>query len=290
MRRNSRTLWILSTVITAALLSPLASAQTLKTTLIASAYTKPLYVCSPPGDIHRLFVVEQDGRIRIIKNGLVLTLPFLDITAQVVSGGEQGLLGMAFHPSYASNGRFYVSYTDTSGASVVRQYHVSANPDVGDPASFTTIFGPLAQPQSNHNGGCLQFSRDGFLYYGLGDGGGANDSGAGHAPGGNAQSPSTYLGKMLRLDVDAPAPYVPASNPFANPNDGVLDLIWALRTAQSVALQLRPQHRRPVHRRRRTRNAGGNRLPTRCELRRRELRLELHGGLELHGQFRLHMQ
>ena len=204
-----------------------AAAQSLTSTLVASGFQSPVYVCSSPGDTQRLFVVEQGGAIWIVKNGATLAVPFLDLGAIVLSGGEQGLLGMAFHPSYASNGRFYVSYTDSNGSSVIRQYHVSANSDVADSANFITIFGPYPHPQANHNGGNLQFGPDGKLYFGLGDGGNFNDVGPGHAPEGNAQSPATYLGKLLRFDVDVPPPYVPADNPFVDPNDGVLDLIWA---------------------------------------------------------------
>ena len=203
-----------------------AGAQQLATTLVASGFSAPTFVTSPPGDASRLFVVEQAGRIRIVANGQVLATPFLDIDPKVQSGGEQGLFSMAFHPAYPADPRFWVSYTGNGGPSILEQYVVSANPDVADAASGTIVYGPLPQPQANHNGGQIQFGPDGFLYFGLGDGGGANDSGTGHAPGGNAQSPTTDLGKMLRIDVDNPST-APASNPFATPTDGVNDLIWA---------------------------------------------------------------
>ena len=212
-------------------LSTTPAAQTgLGTVQVASGFSRPLYLVSPPGDLERMFVVEQRGKIKIIKNGTTLATPFLDVGNGGLgllgsAGNEQGLLGLAFHPDYASNGRFFINYTDSGDDTVVAEYTVSANPDIASTTS-TTIIGPIFQPQSNHNGGCLQFSpADGMLYIGMGDGGGSNDSGPGHAPGGNAQSPSTLLGKMLRLDVDIPFPHIPASNPFIGQPE--LDPIWA---------------------------------------------------------------
>lgn len=206
-----------------------AEAQTLQSTLVQSGLTEPLYVCSPPGDTHRLFVVEHAGKIKIIKDGVLLGTNFIDLDP-IVAGGtgsdERGLLGLAFHPDFANNGKFYVDYSDLNSATVIRQYTVSANPDVADTASFVTIFGPYADPQSNHNGGCLQFGPDGKLYVGLGDGGNANDTGTGHDPTtGNAQSMSTYWGKMLRFDVDNPPTYVPAGNPYPS---SAIPLAWAI--------------------------------------------------------------
>jgi glucose/arabinose dehydrogenase len=170
----------------------------------------------------RLFVVEQGGYIRIVQsNGSVLATPFLDINTQVSAGGEQGLLGLAFHPKYASNGFFYVNYTDTSGDTHVARFQVSGNPDVANGGSELTIL-TVAQPFSNHNGGDLAFGPDGYLYIALGDGGGAND------PGDRSQNGAEMLGKMLRIDVDGGSPYaIPAGNPFVGP-DGILDEIWAI--------------------------------------------------------------
>lgn len=206
-----RTLIPLCTL-TVLLCAPLASAQNVKSTLVSGGFTNPIYACAPAGDTQRLFVVEKAGFIKIIKNGTTLGTVFLDIDAIVNSASsERGLLGMAFHPNYASNGFFYVSYTDNAGSSVIRQYTVSGNPDVADPLSGVVIYGPLAQPQSNHNGGCIQFGPDGKLYFGLGDGGNANDTGTGHAAGGNAQSLGTDLGKMVRFDVDIGSPYQPVN-------------------------------------------------------------------------------
>ncbi|MFN0009750.1 MAG: PQQ-dependent sugar dehydrogenase [Planctomycetota bacterium] len=211
---------LLSASVLALILAGSAQGQILRSTLVQSGFTQPLYVTSPPGDTHRLFVVEHAGVIKIIKDGVLLGTPFMNIDAIVgggqVSSDERGLLGLAFHPNFATNRKFYVDYTDTTGATVVREYLAdSLNPDIADTASFTTILGPLQDPQSNHNGGCLQFGPDGMLYVGLGDGGAANDSGSGHPPIGNGQSLATYWGKILRIDVDNAPTYVAAGNPFA---------------------------------------------------------------------------
>jgi glucose/arabinose dehydrogenase len=206
-----------------------ATAQTLTKTLVSGSVSGVAYATSPPGDTSRVFAMRLNGQISIIKNGVLLGTPFLNLGVGglnlITTGGERGLLGLAFHPNYASNGFFYVNYTNLAGDTVVARYTVSANPDVADTGSGTTVIGPIDQPQSNHNGGCLQFGPDGMLYIGMGDGGNGNDQGTGHAVGGNAQSGATLLGKMLRLDVDLPFPHVPASNPYVgDPN--VLDEIW----------------------------------------------------------------
>ena len=159
-------------------------------------FDQPLYVTAPPGDTTRLFVVEKTGVIRVVKNGSLLPAPFLDISGLVSGGGEQGLLSMAFDPRYASNGRFYVDYTDVSGDTRVVRYRVSGgNPDVADPASARVLL-RVTQPYSNHNGGQLQFGPDGRLYVGMGDGGSGGD------PQHRAQDPRTRLGKLLRLNVN----------------------------------------------------------------------------------------
>ncbi len=176
--------------------------------LVTAALDAPLFVTAPPGDTTRLFVVEQGGRIRIVRHDTLLPDPFLDVSRHIVSGGEQGLLSLAFHPSYAQNGRFYVYFTGSHGDTRVVRYLVSADPAVGDSTSGDTILA-FPQPFSNHNGGLLLFGPDGKLYVGLGDGGSGGD------PLGNGQSLGTVLGKILRLDVDLPAPYIPADNPFA---------------------------------------------------------------------------
>jgi hypothetical protein len=191
---------------------------------IASGFANPTYVTSPPGDFDRLFVTEQfTGRIQIVERGVVLTTPFLSVSGKnSSSGNERGLLGLAFHPRYAQNGRFFVYYTRLSdGASIIERYNVSANdPNVADPASGVLVIPPISQPFSNHNGGCLQFGRDGYLYVGLGDGGSAGD------PSCNAQNGQSLLGKILRLDVDSANP-VPPTNPFVG-NPAFRAEIWAL--------------------------------------------------------------
>ncbi len=216
-------------VLAAALLAPPARAQTLTKTLVVSGLPNALFVTSPPGDLDRIFVVRQTGQIHIVKNGTLLGTPYIHLGVgganKITSGGERGLLGLAFHPDYAQNGFFYVNYTNLGGHTMVERYTVSANPDIADLGSAVTVIGPINQPQSNHNGGCLQFGPDDMLYIGMGDGGNANDQGAGHAAGGNAQSGGTLLGKMLRLDVDLPFPHIPPTNPYVgDPN--VLDEIW----------------------------------------------------------------
>ncbi len=159
----------------------------------------------------RLFVIEKVGRIRIIANDQLREAPFLDISERVGSNGnEQGLLGLAFHPQYQQNGRFFVNYTDTNGDTVIARFQVSGDPNVADPGSEVKLLG-VGQPFANHNGGVLAFGPDGYLYAGLGDGGSAGD------PMGNAQKTDRLLGKVLRLDVDSADPYaVPADNPFGN--------------------------------------------------------------------------
>jgi glucose/arabinose dehydrogenase len=185
---------------------------------VTAALASPVDLTAPANDA-RLFIAEQPGRIRIIRDGVLLPTPFLDITAKVGAGGERGLLGVAFHPSYTSNGLFFVSYTDTQGTSIIEGYRVSADPDRADPAPARTVL-TVPQPHSNHNGGQIAFGPDGMLYVGLGDGGGGGD------PGGHGQNPNTLLGALLRIDVDGAVPYrIPPDNPFAN--GGGRPEIWA---------------------------------------------------------------
>jgi glucose/arabinose dehydrogenase len=188
---------------------------------VARGLSNPLHLTAPAGD-DRLFVVEQSGRVRIIRDGVLLAQPFLDITARVASVGEQGLLSIAFHPRYPTNGYFYVSYTDRAGDTRIERYSVSpANGDVADPASAKLVLS-VVQPYPNHNGGLVLFGPDGMLYVGLGDGGGGGD------PQNNGQRTATLLGKLLRLDVDGGTPYaIPAGNPFVG-QAGVRAEIWAL--------------------------------------------------------------
>ncbi len=171
----------------------------------------------------RLFVVEQSGRIRIIKDGVLLSTPFLDISGRVSCCGERGLLSVAFPPGYASKGYFYVDYTDTAGDTVVARYHLTANPDVADPSSEEIVL-TIDQPYSNHNGGQLAFGPDGYLYIGMGDGGSGGD------PHNHAQNPNSLLGKLLRIDVETGNPLtytIPATNPYTQ-TAGYRREIWAL--------------------------------------------------------------
>jgi glucose/arabinose dehydrogenase len=166
-------------------------------------------------------MLEKQGRIRILKDNVLLDPPFLDITDRVGSGGsEQGLLGLAFHPNYSQNGFFYVNYTDLNGDTVIARFQVSANDaDRADPASELRLL-QVNQPYPNHNGGGMAFGPDGYLYLGLGDGGSAGD------PQNHAQSLDSLLGKMLRIDIDRGEPYaIPPDNPFSQ--GGGLPEIWA---------------------------------------------------------------
>jgi glucose/arabinose dehydrogenase len=175
-------------------------------------FQSPLYVTAPRGDTRRVFVVEQGGVIRVVRGGHVLPRPFLDISRLVTSGGEQGLLSMAFAPDYARSRRFYVYYTDRSGRQRVVEYR-RRTADVADAGSARLVM-RMADPEENHNGGLLVFGPDRLLYIGTGDGGGANDQ---HGSRGNGQNLGTLLGKILRIDprrAAGRAYRVPRSNPF----------------------------------------------------------------------------
>lgn len=188
----------------------------------ASGFSSPVDIASAGDD--RLFIVERQGYIRIVElDGTVLPDDFLDINTQIEAGyQEQGLLGLAFHPNYADNGYFYVNYTDEDGNTVVSRFTVSAiNPNIADPATELIIY-TADQPFTNHNGGCIKFGADGYLYIGLGDGGSGGD------PGNRAQNPENKLGKMHRIDVDGGTPFaIPTDNPFALATD-TLPEIWAI--------------------------------------------------------------
>jgi glucose/arabinose dehydrogenase len=177
-------------------------------------FQAPLYVTAPPGDRRRIMVVEQGGRIVVVRGGRILRTPFLDLSGIVTAGGEQGLLGLAFDPEYASSGRLYVYFTRRDGRQEVAEYRRGASADVARPGSRRTVL-VMADPASNHNGGDLKFGPDGLLYIGTGDGGGANDQ---FGRRGNAQNRGSLLGKILRIDPVARggrAYTVPSSNPFA---------------------------------------------------------------------------
>lgn len=186
--------------------------------LVAEELSFPLYLTSPPGD-SRLFILEKGGRIRIVRNDSLLPEPFLDISSQVSNGSEQGLLGLAFHPDYAANGRLFIDYTDTDGDTRIVEYHVGADPEHADAASARILL-TIAQPYSNHNGGQVAFGPDGYLYIGMGDGGSGGD------PQGHGQDPGDLLGSILRIDVNGAAPYaVPPDNPWAD-SAGARGEIW----------------------------------------------------------------
>jgi glucose/arabinose dehydrogenase len=209
-----------------------SSTFTLRAQQIVEGLASPVYLTAPKND-QRLFIVEQPGRIRIVKDGAILATPFLDITDRVVSGGERGLLSLAFDPAYATNGRFYVYYTGAQGDIFVDRFTVSADPDVANTAS-DRVLTIQHRVNSNHNGGLLLFGPDGMLYLGTGDGGGAGD-----VPN-NAQNIDVLLGKILRLDV-ATLPYtIPAGNPFSGQPGA--DEIWAygLRNPWRFAFDVPP--------------------------------------------------
>jgi glucose/arabinose dehydrogenase len=191
-------------------------------TLLAEGFSLPLYLTHANDGSNRLFVVEKDGIVRIIQNGAVQDVPFMDIDSLVGSNrNEQGLLSIAFHPDFANTGRLFVNYTDNSGDTVVAGYDVTADGQLVDLATAQVIL-TIPQPHANHNGGQLQFGPDGYLYIGTGDGGSAND------PYSNGQNPAALLGKMLRIAVDGEPPYqIPADNPFLDQAD-FLPEIWSL--------------------------------------------------------------
>jgi glucose/arabinose dehydrogenase len=197
----------------------------------ATGFVSPLAFVQDPTDSSVQFVVEQRGRIRVIRDGTVLGTDFLDLTAAVRSGGEQGLLGLAFPADTGLTGRFFVNFTNTDGHTVVARFRRSSNPVVADASSRFDLRwnGPLGpplipQPFANHNGGHLAFGPDGYLYVGLGDGGSGND------PSHFAQNRGALLGKMLRVDVGVPDSHsigyvVPADNPFVS--GGARPEVWS---------------------------------------------------------------
>ncbi len=185
---------------------------------------QPVGLSSAPGDA-RVFVIEQPGRVRVIKNGALLPTPFLDLREEsggpVLDGGERGLLGIAFHPDFRDNDRFYVNYTRLpDGDTVIAEYRATFGTDVADPGTGRIVL-VIDQPFSNHNGGWIEFGTDGMLYVGMGDGGSSND------PGDRAQDDTEMLGKMVRIDVDTRTGTkqygIPANNPFASSADGPND-------------------------------------------------------------------
>ena len=206
-----------------------AEAQ-LQAQVYASGFQSPVAFVQDPTDRTVQFVVQQAGRIRVVRNGAILGNDFLNLTGAVLCCGERGLLGLAFAPDYASSGRFYVNFTNASGDTVVARFARSSTPLVANASSRFDLqlegkrrF--ISQPFSNHNGGHLAFGPDGYLYIGLGDGGSGND------PDHRAQNPNVLLGKMLRIDVNVPDDHafgymIPQDNPFLA-GHGARDEIWA---------------------------------------------------------------
>jgi glucose/arabinose dehydrogenase len=196
---------------------------------VATGLVFPLYLTAPEGD-PRLFIVEKGGTVRIVAGGAVLPSPFLDLSAQVSTGSEQGLLGLTFHPQYAANGRFVVHYTDVAGDTRVSGFRVSGDPNLADAASEVEIL-RADQPFPNHNGGQVIFGPDGYLYVMLGDGGSSDD------PGGRGQSLADLFGSILRIDpLEAGGYAVPDDNPLVG-TMGALPEIWSygLRNPWRVA-------------------------------------------------------
>ncbi len=272
----------------AALCAPAASAAVIWNK-VYSGFSSPLEITHAHDGSQRIFVVQQSGKIRIIKGGAVLATPFLDLGPSpggldaIAASNEQGLLGIAFHPQYATNRQFYVNYTRKSdGATVIARYLASAgNADVADPASGTILL-TIAQPEANHNGGAIKFGPDGFLYIGMGDGGGGNDQ---HGTIGNGQDKSTLLGKILRIDVDnggANSYAIPPGNPYASGVGGRRE-IFAIGVRNPWRMSFDRANGDfwfgdvgPERGRGSGHASGGNR-------RGRELRLAHHGGHQLHG-------
>jgi glucose/arabinose dehydrogenase len=200
---------------------PPATSNSLRLQTVTAVLSSPVFLTAPTGDVGRLFIVEQGGLIRILNSldGTPRATPFLDVAGLIVTGGEQGLLGMAFDPNYAGNGRFYIYYTNTAGDIVIARYGVSSNPDIAN-AGAQAILKTIAHPTNqNHNGGMLAFGPDGCLYAGIGDGGGRGD------PNGNAQNTNSLLGKILRLDPETGSA-CGTDNPFANGTGGAPE-VWS---------------------------------------------------------------
>ncbi|AZA86171.1 T9SS C-terminal target domain-containing protein [Chryseobacterium shandongense] len=193
-------------------------AQSINLEEFATGFTAPVEITH--ANDNRMFVVQQNGIIKIVQpNGTLNSADFLNISSKITYGGERGLLGLAFHPQYATNGYFFVYYNDTSGNITVARYTRSSNPDVAD-ATTEKIILNQPKPFSNHNGGSIHFAPDGYLWIVTGDGGSGGD------PNNNGQNKNSLLGKLLRLDINSSGPYnIPPGNPFVGV-DGA-DEVWA---------------------------------------------------------------
>ena len=201
---------------------------------VAGGLAAPLAVMSAGDGSGRIFVVQQGGQIRIVRDGVLVAAPFLDIATRITSGGERGLLGLAFHPQFPSDPRLFVDYTDTNGDTQVSSFSVDpAHPDAAVPSSEIKLL-HIAQPYPNHNGGAVVFGRDGYLYISTGDGGSEGD------PHGYGQSLTTLLGKIVRIDVDHTAGdrhyAIPAGNPFAGRADALPEIfLYGLRNPWRIS-------------------------------------------------------
>ena len=191
--------------------------------IVKHRFSKPVFLTASPDDTNRLFVVEQEGYIRIVQEDSVLSTPFLDINEKLSTGGERGLLGLAFHPRFSSNGRLFVNYTRAQdGATVIAEYHASSNSN--RVTLNESVLLVILQPYGNHNGGMIAFGPDQYLYIGMGDGGSGGD------PTNYAQNQNELLGKLLRIDVDQQRPYgIPPDNPLVKGNGRPEIFSWGLR-------------------------------------------------------------
>lgn len=217
---------VIFNVIRSFILRPGSTAENFRLVEVVSGFTRPLYLTHAGDGSGRLFVVEQDGLIRIIQNGQIAAEPFLDIKTLVNrDGSERGLLGLAFHPQFAENGQFFINYTGLNGDTVIARYMVTTDDPNRANSSSAAILLTLDDPYPNHNAGQLAFGPDGYLYIGTGDGGSAGD------PQGNGQNTRALLGKMLRIDIDGGEPYrIPNDNPFINDSRFAPEIwAWGLR-------------------------------------------------------------
>jgi glucose/arabinose dehydrogenase len=221
-----------STTTTSVNAAPETSPEIFRLEKVADGLVAPIGMANAGDGSNRYFILEQPGRIRIIKDGKLLQEPFLSVESKLAEMGksysEMGLLGLAFHPDYKNNGRFFIYYSAPAKQeglhhkSILAEYKVSSNPDKA--ATRERVIMEFPQPESNHNGGHLVFGPDGYLYVGIGDGGGAGDK---HGTIGNAQDTDNLLGTIIRIDVNAGDPYgIPADNPFRN-DESKRDEIWA---------------------------------------------------------------
>ncbi len=198
---------------------------TLNLELVVDGLSSPVLMIDPDDGTGRMFIVQQSGQVLIRQDDAVLEQPFLDISGQISTDSEQGLLSIALHPDFANNGQFFIYFTDADGNTQIERWTVSSDdPNIADPATAETIL-TVEQPAPNHNGGLLLFGPDGYLYVGLGDGGGQGDQD------GNAQNLGALLGKVLRIDIDTIsgelAYGIPEDNPFVG-TEGARGEIWAL--------------------------------------------------------------